>query len=126
VRGAETVGRSSRGYNAGKRVNGRKRHIAVDTCGLLLAVLVTVAGVQDRDAAKPLLWAAHLLPRRPTGLGRLRLRRQTRPFATRPAGRVGTGHRPEDLITLVSSANAVADQVVGGAKYRSDGQEMGV
>ena len=59
VRGAETVGRPSRGYDAGKRVNGRKRHIAVDTCGLLLAVLVTGAGVQDRDGARPLLWALH-------------------------------------------------------------------
>jgi putative transposase len=59
LRGAETVGRCSRGYDAGKKVNGRKRHIAVDTCGLLLAVLVTGAGVQDRDAAKPLLWALH-------------------------------------------------------------------
>jgi transposase len=37
-------------------VNGRKRHIAVDTIGLLLTVLVTAASVQDRDAAKPLLW----------------------------------------------------------------------
>ncbi|MGX6604041.1 transposase [Micromonosporaceae bacterium Da 78-11] len=39
--------------------NGRKRHIAVDTCGLLLAVLVTDAGVQDRDGARPPLWALH-------------------------------------------------------------------
>jgi hypothetical protein len=38
-------------------VNGRKRHIAVDVMGLLLAVLVTAASVRDRcDAAKPLLW----------------------------------------------------------------------
>jgi len=36
--------------------NGRKRHIAVDTLGLLLAVLVTAASTQDRDGAKPLLW----------------------------------------------------------------------
>jgi putative transposase len=57
LRGAETVGRPSRGYDAGKKVNGRKRHIVVDTCGLLLAVLVTGAHVQDRDAARPLLWA---------------------------------------------------------------------
>ena len=42
VRAAETVGRASRGYDAGKKINGRKRHIAVDTCGLLLAVLVEV------------------------------------------------------------------------------------
>jgi transposase len=56
LRGAETVGRSSRGYDAGKKANGRKRHIAVDTCGLLLAVLVTGAGMQDRDGARALLW----------------------------------------------------------------------
>ncbi|MGO9082025.1 MAG: transposase, partial [Streptosporangiaceae bacterium] len=37
-------------------VNGRKRHIAVDTLGLLLAVVVTPASVQDRDGARPLLW----------------------------------------------------------------------
>jgi transposase len=56
VRAAEEVSRSSRGYDAGKKVQGRKRHIAVDTIGLLLTVLVTAASVQDRDAAKPLLW----------------------------------------------------------------------
>jgi transposase len=55
VRGADTVPAISRGYDAGKRVNGRKRHIAVDTGGLLLAVLVTVAGIQDRDAGLRLL-----------------------------------------------------------------------
>jgi putative transposase len=44
-----------RGYDAGKRVNGRKRHILVDTLGLLLAVVVTAASVQDRDGAKQLL-----------------------------------------------------------------------
>lgn len=57
VRAAETVGRPSRGYDAGKNVNGRKRHIAVDTCGWLLVVMVTAASIQDRDAAWPLLWA---------------------------------------------------------------------
>jgi transposase len=56
VRGAETVGRSSRGYDAGKRSNGRKRHILTDTGGLLLAVLVTGANVQDRDAGRLLMW----------------------------------------------------------------------
>jgi putative transposase len=38
-----------RGYDGGKRVKGRKRHIVVDTLGLLLFVLVTSASVQDRD-----------------------------------------------------------------------------
>ena len=56
VRAAEEACRASRGYDAGKKVNGRKRHIAVDTIGLLLTVLITAAGVQDRDGAKPLLW----------------------------------------------------------------------
>jgi len=56
VRAAEEVARSSRGYDAGKKVQGRKRHIAVDVLGLLLTVLITAASVQDRDAAKPLLW----------------------------------------------------------------------
>ncbi len=44
------------GFDAGKKVNGRKRHIAVDTIGLLLTVLITAAGVQDRDGDGPLLW----------------------------------------------------------------------
>ena len=57
VRGADTVPTSSRGYDAGKKINGRKRHIAVDTGGLLLAVVVTVAGIQDRDGAFRLLSA---------------------------------------------------------------------
>lgn len=39
------------GYDAGKKVKGRKRHLVVDTLGLLLAVNVTAASVQDRDAA---------------------------------------------------------------------------
>lgn len=39
------------GYDAGKKVKGRKRHIVTDTLGLLLAVSVTAAGVQDRDGA---------------------------------------------------------------------------
>ena len=56
VKAAETVGKPSRGYDAGKKINGRKRHIAVDTIGLLLTVLVTAASAQDRDGAKPLLW----------------------------------------------------------------------
>jgi transposase len=50
------VPRASRGWDNAKKVNGRKRHIAVDTTGLLLAVVITAASVQDRDGARPLLW----------------------------------------------------------------------
>ena len=44
-----------RGYDAAKKVNGRKRHIAVDTQGLLLGVLVHAASIQDADGAGDLL-----------------------------------------------------------------------
>ena len=56
VRAADTVPTATRGWDAAKKVNGRKRHIAVDTTGLLLDVVITAASVQDRDAARPLLW----------------------------------------------------------------------
>jgi putative transposase len=46
------------GFDAGKKVKGRKRHIVVDTLGLLLAVSVTAASVQDRDGASDALAAA--------------------------------------------------------------------
>ncbi len=42
-----------KGFDAGKKVKGRKRHLVTDTLGLLIAVLVTAASVQDRDAALP-------------------------------------------------------------------------
>ena len=44
-----------RGYDAAKLVNGRKRHIAVDTQGLLLGVLVHATSIQDADSAGDLL-----------------------------------------------------------------------
>lgn len=47
-----------KGFDAGKKVKGRKRHLATDTLGLLLAVCVTAASVQDRDAAEPVAAAA--------------------------------------------------------------------
>lgn len=43
------------GYDAAKKVKGRKRHIVVDTLGIVLAVMVTAACVSDRDAAEQLL-----------------------------------------------------------------------
>jgi len=55
VKGADTVGRATRGYDAGKKVNGRQRFIVTDTMGLLIVVVVLAASVRDRDGAKPTL-----------------------------------------------------------------------
>lgn len=44
-----------RGYDAAKKINGRKRHIATDTLGNLLAVVVHAANIQDYHGARPLL-----------------------------------------------------------------------
>jgi putative transposase len=52
------------GYDAGKKIKGRKRHILVDTMGMLLLVVVHAGNVQDRDGAKLLLARAKgLFPR---------------------------------------------------------------
>src|SRR4030043_107461 len=53
VKTTETKG--VRGYDAGKKVKGRKRHIVVDTIGMLLMVVVHTADIQDRDGAKLVL-----------------------------------------------------------------------
>lgn len=55
VRAADTVAADSCGYDAGKKTKGRKRNIATDCLGLLLAVTVTAASMQDRDGAHRLL-----------------------------------------------------------------------
>jgi transposase len=44
-----------RGFDAGKKIKGRKRHILTDTGGLLVAAIVHAADIQDRDGAVPLL-----------------------------------------------------------------------
>ncbi len=46
-----------RGFDAGKKIKGRKRHILTDTAGLLIAAIVHEAGIQDRDGAPALLGA---------------------------------------------------------------------
>jgi transposase len=64
VRAADTVPKATRGWDNAKKVNGRKRHIAVDTTGLVLDVVITPASVQDRQGARPLLWNTHRACRR--------------------------------------------------------------
>ena len=46
-----------RGYDAGKRIKGRKRHIVTDTVGFLVGLVVHSAGIQDRDGAPDVLKA---------------------------------------------------------------------
>ena len=60
AKGAQKRGASldPQGFDAGKKVTGRKRHILVDTLGLLLSVIVHPADVQDRDGARELLRTA--------------------------------------------------------------------
>ncbi|MCX5426278.1 transposase [Streptomyces sp. NBC_00257] len=55
VKADAVVGVDSRGFDGGKLVNGRKRHVVVDTLGLLLGVMVTAADTGDRAAAHVLL-----------------------------------------------------------------------
>ena len=50
------VGGEERGYDGGKLVSGRKRHVAVDMMGLLLGVAVTAASADDGNAASEVLW----------------------------------------------------------------------
>ncbi len=44
-----------RGFDAGKKINGRKRHIVVDTLGLMVGLVIHSAGIQDRDGAPDVL-----------------------------------------------------------------------
>jgi hypothetical protein len=46
---------ASRDWDNAEKDGGRKRHIAVDATGLVLAVMITAASVQDRYVARPLL-----------------------------------------------------------------------
>ena len=55
VKAHDTVGRTTSGYHGGKKITGRGRHLAVDTEGWLLALVVTAASVSDKAGAKLLL-----------------------------------------------------------------------
>lgn len=79
VRAAASVPAASRGYDDGKKVAGRKRHIVTDTLGLLLVVAVTAANVGDRDDA-----AVGLLGR----LRRLHLKKIRSRWRKLPPGRI--------------------------------------
>ncbi|MFE6519900.1 transposase [Streptomyces sp. NPDC057748] len=60
VKGAETVGQDTRGFDGGKLINGRKRHLAVDMRGMALAVMVTKASQHDSIPARDHLFRLRL------------------------------------------------------------------
>src|SRR6266566_7103935 len=64
VKTSGNVPESEQGIDAGKRIKGRKRHIATDTLGLLLVVLVTAASVQDTPGGRAVI--AELAARYPS------------------------------------------------------------
>ena len=90
VKCADTVGKATSGYHGGKKITGRGRHLAVDTEGWLLALVVTAASVSDRPA--PSSWSSGCWTRRHAEdhVGRQRLRR-------RAAGGLGQGRRRHHL-----------------------------
>ena len=59
--GRTTASGGPRGFDAGKKINGRKRHVITDTTGLLVAAEVHPADMQDRDGAPALLAAIRYL-----------------------------------------------------------------
>lgn len=63
VKADVVVGTDNRGYDGGKQINGRKRHVVVDALGPLLGVMITAADAGDRTATQvlygPLLGGRH-------------------------------------------------------------------
>lgn len=55
VKGAASVPAASRGYDGGKKINGRRRHVITDCLGLILMVMVTAGNITDRQAARGML-----------------------------------------------------------------------
>jgi transposase len=55
IRSSSNVPESSQGIDAGKKIKGRKRHIATDTLGLLLVLMVTAASVQDTTGGRDVI-----------------------------------------------------------------------
>jgi len=94
VKGADTVSCDTRGYDAGKKINGRKRFIVTDTLGLLLVVVVLTASRAGPrwSQARP----AQYLPAHP-GAVRVRRRRVRRPPARLGPARAGdhAAHRAQ-------------------------------
>ncbi|WP_369275837.1 transposase [Streptomyces sp. R11] len=100
VKADATVAYGSRGFDAGKKINRRKRHLLTGTLGPLLNVLVTPAATTDRDAARI------LLPRQ--GLACRGFRRSGPTAATAATSRTGLSHTSDSSSTSFTSAKTSA------------------
>ena len=93
-----------KGFDAGKKVKGRKRHLAVDVLGLLLAVVVQPANVQDRDGAHPVV--ARAVEKYPT----LKKLYVDSGYSGRCADRIRDGHGLDvEVVRRPSAAGAWTD-----------------
>ena len=81
-----------RGFDAGKKIKGRKRHILTDTSGLLVGAVVHAADIQDRDGAPSLLSSKRLSVAAPR-LRRWRLCGRETPAMPRATRQVDDRHR---------------------------------
>lgn len=94
------VGGAERGYDGGKKIKGRKRHLLVDTLGLLIAVTITSAAIDDGAAAPQLLAQVdpQLFPRLETIFGDNKYHNHSLNAwlkQRRPAWRIEVKSRPE-------------------------------
>jgi transposase len=90
-----------RGYDAAKKVKGRKRHVVTDTSGLLMGVVVHPADIQDRDRAGTVLLRRWVIERTLACLNRnRRLARTSRPQS--PAPQPGSTSPPHSFHQEIS------------------------
>jgi len=90
------------GYDAGKRIKGRKRHLLVDTLGLLLGVAVTPASTPDRAGAQTLL--GQVLG----GLTWLRILWVDGGYTGQPFAQWVKGLRPKLVVTVIKRSDSIA------------------
>lgn len=94
------MGGGKRGYDGGKKIKGRKRHLLVDTLGLLIAVLITGAHIDDGAAAAELLAQVRTqdFPRLETSFGDTKYHNHALEAwlaENRPSWRIEVKSRPE-------------------------------
>ena len=106
-----------RGYDAGKKINGRKRHVVVETLGLVLAVVVHAANVQDYDGAVLVLGVLGRLKRRES-------RKDSGPLTTVTTHSIGNLSACFDAtywLRAVSRCRAL-ERAWSGGRLESDGR----